>query len=403
VVNGSGYTRWQQFATPQPLATAFDRGLAEQQLLEPAGAGLEPPTQATDTLTAWLHVTNACNLDCPYCYVRKSSQQMDETLGRQALEAIFATARTRQMAKVKLKYAGGEATLHFRLIRRLHALAQQLAADEQRELQAVILSNGVHIKAEDADWCAANGVKLMISVDGVGAVHDRLRATRSGRGSFAAVAHTVDQVLLPRDLHPDITMTVTGVNAGEAAAVARWAIVERGLPLNFNLYRAGLLEKPHNELRLEEETIVAGLREAFALIEQHLPARPFLGSMLDRFNMQAHAHTCGAGQSYVVIGHTGTVDACQMHMGGGPQVTAETDLIPLVAAGPIPVLPVDARTSCASCAIRYRCSGGCPIETYRATGRWDVQSPNCGIFQSLAPDLVKLCGLFLLRKHNLLH
>ena len=126
-------------------------------------------------------------------------------------------------------------------------------------------------------------------------------------------------MLLPRDLHPDITMTVTGVNAGEAAAVARWAIVERGLPLNFNLYRAGLLEKPHNELRLEEETIVAGLREAFALIEQHLPARPFLGSMLDRFNMQAHAHTCGAGQSYVVIGHTGTVDACQMHMGDDPR------------------------------------------------------------------------------------
>jgi uncharacterized protein len=33
-----------------------------------------------DTLTVWLHIANACNLDCPYCYVRKSSARMIEAM-----------------------------------------------------------------------------------------------------------------------------------------------------------------------------------------------------------------------------------------------------------------------------------------------------------------------------------
>jgi uncharacterized protein len=44
-------------------------------------------------LPGWLHITNACNLDCPYCYVRKSSARMDETTGLKALRHIFDTTR----------------------------------------------------------------------------------------------------------------------------------------------------------------------------------------------------------------------------------------------------------------------------------------------------------------------
>ena len=44
-------------------------------------------------LTAWLHVTNACNLRCPYCYVNKSAEGMDEPIGRAAVEAMSPVCR----------------------------------------------------------------------------------------------------------------------------------------------------------------------------------------------------------------------------------------------------------------------------------------------------------------------
>ena len=34
------------------------------------------------TLTAWLHVTNACNLRCDYCYLHKNSELKSNTLSR---------------------------------------------------------------------------------------------------------------------------------------------------------------------------------------------------------------------------------------------------------------------------------------------------------------------------------
>jgi uncharacterized protein len=36
------------------------------------------------------------------------------------------------------------------------------------------------------------------------------------------------------------------------------------------------------------------------------------------------------------------------------------------------------------------------VATYRATGRYDVQSPNCAIYQALYPELLRLEGQRLL-------
>ncbi len=235
---------------------------------------------------------------------------------------------------------------------------------------------GCTFERRDAAWCAAAGVKLMVSVDGVGESHDRLRVRRGGGGSFAGVEHTVDHVLLPQGIRPDITTTISGANAQAAASVAQWAVVERGLPLNFNLYRTPLVGATRHDLQLEEQTIVQGLRDAFAVIERNMPDTAFLGGMLDRLNMQAHTHTCGVGQSYIVVGHTGEVSACQMHMGGGQGLDDHTDLLPLVASGPIPVIPLAAKSQCSTCAIRHRCAGGLPhrdVSCHGTLGRAEPQ------------------------------
>lgn len=38
-------------------------------------------TCSTDELTAWLHVTNVCNLRCPYCYMRQTHEVKSEETG----------------------------------------------------------------------------------------------------------------------------------------------------------------------------------------------------------------------------------------------------------------------------------------------------------------------------------
>ena len=405
VLNQTAWEHWQTFAIPQHSSQAIDAELAQQLLIHPDGYAPSPQPGQPETLTAWIHVTNACDLDCPFCYVRKSSARMSEATGLQAVESIFHTAQQHGFKRVKLKYAGGEATLHFKLVRRLHQRALELANETGLALKEVVLSNGVHLRPDDAEWLAVNGVKLMISLDGVGELHNQLRplSNHTPYDTFTHVQHTIDEVLLPRGIKPDITMTVTAVNAHGAADLAKWALIDRDLPTSFNFYRQNLLSASRADLDLEEKNLIEGMLAAYAVIEEYLPERPFLNGLLDRVQAEAHTHTCGVGQSYLVITHEGQLAQCQMHLEQPVSNSLDSDLLLPVAAGPLRNLSVDDKAGCRDCEFRYRCSGGCPLETYRVNGRWDVQSPNCHIYKTLYPEALRLEGLRLLKTHGYLH
>ncbi|MBI5712284.1 MAG: SPASM domain-containing protein [Chloroflexi bacterium] len=400
VLNAVAWERWQSFVKPQTLAEEIDHALAIQSLLCPSNSQLTPIPSQPYTLTAWLHVSNACNLDCPYCYVRKSSERMSDEVGLRAVESVFRSALLNGFRRVKLKYAGGEATLHFNLVRRLHERALALATETGLELKEVLLSNGTHLTQQDADWLVESGVKIMVSVDGVGEMHDRLRPQKNGQGSFDKVQRTVDQLLLPRNIRPDVTMTITRVNASSAADVAKWALIDRGLPTSFNFYRQNVFSASRAELALEENAIIQGMLAAYTVIEADLPTRPFFNGLLDRVQSESHSHTCGVGHSYVVVTHTGQLSQCQMHLDNSLGNNGEKDILPLVAGGPIHNISVDNKEGCNRCEFKYLCTGGCPLETYRATGRWDVKSPNCHIYKTLLPAALRLEGLRLLKQHG---
>ena len=75
------------------------------------------------------------------------------------------------------------------------------------------------------------------------------------------------------------------------------------------------------------------------------------------------------------------------------------DPLSLVRADTVGIqnVPVDEKEGCRTCEWRYWCAGGCPLATFRATGRYDVRSPNCNIYKALFPVAVRLEGLRLLK------
>ncbi len=55
-------------------------------------------------------------------------------------------------------------------------------------------------------------------------------------------------------------------------------------------------------------------------------------------------------------------------------------------------LSVDERAECSECEWCYWCAGGCPLETYHTTGRYDLKSPKCSIYKQLLPEIIRLEG-----------
>ena len=386
-------------------ADRVSRRLRGLELIHPADPADQEPRFAfgvercaTRTLTAWMHVTNACNLRCPYCYVSKSAEKMDEPVGQAAVDAVVRSAVAHGFAAVKLKYAGGEASLSQLQMLRLHARARELTAASGLRLQATLLSNGVRLPRTLVETLRDEDIKVMISLDGIGDQHDLQRPFASGKPTFHLVERTIAQ-LIEQNHAPHLSITITNRNAGGIADVVRFAL-ERDLTFSLNLFRDNDCAASFPDLRYAEQCVTSALLEAFAVVEEFLPRWSVLGAVLDRGQLvQPRQHACGVGQDYVVIDQHGRVAKCHMEIGKTLGDVFSDDPLLLVQHDKAFVqnLAVEEKEGCRDCSWRYWCSGGCPVATFRATGRYDIKSPNCNIYKAIYPAALRLEAMRLLK------
>jgi uncharacterized protein len=142
------------------------------------------------------------------------------------------------------------------------------------------------------------------------------------------------------------------------------------------------------------------MRAAFDVIAANLPSRSFLPALIDRANLSIpHRRTCGVGNNYLVFDPRGGVADCQMKIRYPVDSTYSPDPLGTLQrdSSNLQNLPVQSKIPCCDCEWSAWCTGGCPLETYRATGRYNAKSPNCIIYKALFPDVLKLEGLRLLK------
>lgn len=389
-----------------PLGAVAATPAERHTLAALSAAGLltaeEAPTLATPlpptTLVGWLHLTNACNLRCTYCYLHKTSESMSAETGRAAVDTLIRTALLHGYHTVTIKYAGGEPTLKLPLLTELHRYAQERTAAVGLALEGSVLSNGTLITPAVAATLRALDLRLMISLDGPAEAHDVQRPTAGGRPSFAQAQAGI-LAAIEADLRPTVGITVTARNIAALPALIDW-LLDNELAFGISLYRENVYSASLEELRLDERQIIAGLRAAYAVIARRPPQWSLLSSLLDRTDLSGpHSRSCAAGHNYLVIDHAGRVASCQMMIDQPVADIGVRDPLSRIRADRTGLrnLPVDAKEGCRSCDWRYWCGGGCSVATFRATGRYDLRSPNCHIYQALYPDVVRLEGLRLLR------
>jgi uncharacterized protein len=367
-------------------------------LLEPVGARYQLNHGRPQELSAWLHLTDRCNLRCAYCYLPHVHEDMSLETGLAAVEAVFRSAQKNGFQQVKLKYAGGEPLLQFPLIVELQKHALALAEKERLSLDSVVLSNATLLTAEIVETLKALGIRLMISLDGLGEWHNRHRPYAGGRGTFEDVADGIE-LALAHGLVPNISITVSGRTAEGLAEVVAW-VLERDLPFNLNFYRESELSALNTDMRLDEEKIINGMLAAFKVIEENLSRRNLLPALVDRANLATpHMQTCGVGDNYLVFNQDGQVAKCQMHIRKPITDIHVADPLAVIRADQVGLqnISVEEKGGCKTCEWKHWCAGGCPLTTYRATGRYDVKSPNCNIYKALFPEALHLEGSRLLK------
>jgi len=340
-------------------------------------------------LTIWLHVTNACNIRCKYCFVKKDNDAMDRDVGHRAIRTVFKSAANHGYKRVVLKFAGGEPTLNFPLITELYDEAELLAEWSTVSLKGVVLSNGIGFSEQMIKDLIARNIKLEISLDSSDVVHNELRFSTK---SAYFLSSTTKSILLAKQfgLTPHINITLTRYSAPKLPEYIDW-LLDNELAFSINLYRK--ISGSNSLLDLVNNEAIDALSLAVKVIESKLPTWSLLG-LLDQTNLfRKSQYPCSAGRNYMAINHHGHISKCHMIL--DQQITTIDSDDPLSRIQEndesLETLPVDTKIQCSEqCKWRYYCGGGCPVATYNMMRSYNRVSPYCSIYKVILPELLRV-------------
>jgi len=388
------FSRWPTDLFEQTIAIL----LALDVLSSPQAQNINTFHGESGTLAVWLNLTNQCNLLCKYCYITRNGQQMSTAIAQHSIDAVFRSALAYGYPRVKLKYTGGEPTLNFDTLYAVQRRAEMLSAQTGIGLEAVLLTNGIHITDTQIDTLLVHNILVMVSLDGIGQYQDIQRPLAGSEGSsFTLVDRTLDR-LITRGISPYISVTITKPSFRGLPELVDY-LLDRELQFSFNFYREPDCSLRQDELTFTSDEMTKGIQPVLQVIERRLPRYSLLSNLADRADLQVpHLRACGVGQSYIVIDCNGSVSKCQMDMKNPITNIDADDPLALIRSDTdrIQNLAVDQK-ECRQCVWRYRCTGGCPRWTFQRTGRYDAKSPLCEVYQAILPEVVRLEALRLIR------
>jgi len=149
-----------------------------------------------------LMVTKRCNMRCEYCSFADDIAEGRETpdmpweIARLALHDFVA--HSTESRPRYISFFGGEPLVNFRLIKRVVSYVDALRDADHVEYS--ITTNGLLLKGYRADFLAAHGFRVTVSLDGPRHIHDRYRLTPSGKGTWNTVVANVTSFL---ERHPE--------------------------------------------------------------------------------------------------------------------------------------------------------------------------------------------------------
>lgn len=137
-----------------------------------------------------LAITTECNLECDYCFVKRTRETMDLGTAKKAVDLLL-----RSEGKDKLlSIYGGEALLDFGLIEKLLPYARARGKKLRKDLTVSICTNATLLDKTHLVFFKRHNVKLIISLAGDKPSHDAFRKFYGGRGSYDIITKKLPAV-----------------------------------------------------------------------------------------------------------------------------------------------------------------------------------------------------------------
>lgn len=332
----------------------------------------------TELKALCLHVAHTCNLNCSYCFAAQGKYHGERALmsfetGKRALDFLVENSGNRK--NLEVDFFGGEPLMNFDVVKRLVAYARSIEKEKNKNFRFTLTTNGVLLDDEVTEFANRECHNVVLSLDGRKEVHDRLRKTVNGQGSYDVIVPKFQEFVKKR---------------GNKGYYVRGTFTKNNIDFTNDIFH--MADLGFTELSMEP--VVCAPDEPYALNEADLPTlfeqyeilskemlkrkkegRPFTfyHYMLDLEGgpcIYKRISGCGSGTEYLAVTPWGELYPCHQFVGDpkyslgniydGIQNTELQQEFKLCNAY--------ARLDCKDCWAKLYCSGGCAANAYHATG-----------------------------------
>ena len=346
----------------------------------------------TEVKALCLHVAHTCNLNCDYCFAAQGKYHgeravMSFEVGKRAIDFLIEHSAGRR--NLEVDFFGGEPLMNWDVCKQIVEYARSVEKAHDKNFRFTLTTNGLNLNDEVIEFANREMHNVVLSLDGRKEVHDRLRKTVGGQGSY--------DVIVPKFQH--------FVEKREGRGYyMRGTFTHHNVDFTNDLFH--MLDLGFTELSMEP--VVCPPNDPYALTKEDLPrlfeqyeilakeqirrrreGRPFTfyHYMIDLTGgpcIYKRISGCGSGTEYMAVTPWGDLYPCHQFVGdeayklgdlwNGVTNTELRDEFKLCNAY--------ARPDCKDCWAKLYCSGGCAANAYHATGSIrGVYEYGCDLFK----------------------
>jgi len=331
-----------------------------------------------------LHAAHDCNMRCEYCfadageYHSRNRALLPPETGKRALDWLVKKSGKRYFLEVD--FFGGEPLMNYPAIREIVAYGRELEKKHHKKFKFTTTTNGINLNDEVIDFFNREMSNVVVSIDGRPEVHDRMRPTANGKGSYALIIDKAKKLVRLRDQQQYyIRGTYTRHNLDFANDVLYLA--DEGFE---QLSIEPVVTDPARDYALQQEDLPRIYEEYERLGKEYLIRRrdgrwfSFFHFTLDLTGgpcLQKRLTGCGAGNEYVAVTPNGDIYPCHQFVGRENMRMGSVldDTFDEAMQTHFKNNHVLAKEKCRSCWARFFCSGGCSANAHAFNG--DIAKP----------------------------
>ncbi len=340
------------------------------------------PVKSDEVKALCIHICHDCNLRCRYCFADEGAYHsarefMSEQTAKKAIDFLIANSGSRRV--LEADFFGGEPLMCIDVIKNVVAYAREQGEKYGKKFLFTTTTNALLLDDDTIDFFNREMENVVLSIDGRKEVHDAIRKTVNGKGSFDIVLPKIKQFVRSRgDKSYYVRGTFTAKNLDFSNDVI--FLAEQG----FDSISMEPVVTDIDDLAIKPEHLPAIKAEYDSLCEKYLNKyNEGRGFNFFHFNidleggpcLSKRVSACGAGNEYFSVVPNGDIYPCHQfagdpafRMGNVCEGTLDAGIRNKFASSCL-----FTRKNCQDCFAKFICSGGCSANNYHFTG--DIETP----------------------------